>query len=84
MPSTDATERRVLAYSVDEAAEMLGLHRATIYDLCHQGRIASLKIGRRRLIPRAALEALLELPDPQAERTEVQRRRRERAVESVD
>lgn len=42
--------------SVEEAAAALGIHRATVYDLLAKGHLASVRIGRRRLIARRTLE----------------------------
>jgi excisionase family DNA binding protein len=52
-------EDRRLAYSVDEAAAALGVSRELVYDLIRRGELYSRKLGRRRVVPRAALEALL-------------------------
>lgn len=48
-----------LAYSVAEAAEALGMSRATVNVHIADGTIPSVKIGGRRLIRRDALDALL-------------------------
>jgi excisionase family DNA binding protein len=48
-----------LAYSVDEAAAIIGLSRDLLYDQMRAGRLAYLKIGRRRIITRQHLEAFL-------------------------
>jgi excisionase family DNA binding protein len=48
-----------LAYSVDEAAAITGLSRDLLYDQMRAGRLASLKVGRRRIITRRHLEAFL-------------------------
>jgi excisionase family DNA binding protein len=48
-----------LVYSICEAAHALNLSRATLYRLLGQGRIASIKIGSRRLIPRSSIEILV-------------------------
>lgn len=48
-----------VAVSVDDAAHLLGVSRRTIYDLLGAGRLASAKIGARRVIPRTELERLL-------------------------
>ncbi len=48
-----------LAYSPAEAAEALGVSRATINIHIADGTIPSVKLGGRRLIRRADLEALL-------------------------
>jgi excisionase family DNA binding protein len=50
-------ERRAL--SVMETARAVGLSRATIYRLIEQKRLATLKIGSRRLIPVGEIDALL-------------------------
>lgn len=42
-------------YDVDEAAEALRLSRSTLYELIRSGRLRSVKSGRRRLVPVAAL-----------------------------
>jgi excisionase family DNA binding protein len=48
-----------LAYSVSEAAEATGLSRDLLYDEMRAGRLAYLKIGRRRIITRQQLHAFL-------------------------
>jgi excisionase family DNA binding protein len=48
-----------LAYSPDEAAELLGISRELIHDLLRTGQLGSVKAGRRRLIGRHHLEAFL-------------------------
>jgi excisionase family DNA binding protein len=48
-----------LAYSVDEAAHVIGVSRRTLYELIAEGRLASTKIRGRRVIPRVGLERLL-------------------------
>jgi excisionase family DNA binding protein len=48
-----------LAYSADEAAAITGLSRDLLYDEMRTGRLAYLKIGRRRIITRQHLEAFL-------------------------
>ena len=53
-----AENRRTL--NVDEAAKMLGISRAFCYALVGRGEISSLRLGRRIVIPRRALEAMLE------------------------
>jgi excisionase family DNA binding protein len=48
-----------LAYSPDEAAELLGISREPVHDLLRTGQLGSVKAGRRRLIARRHLEAFL-------------------------
>jgi excisionase family DNA binding protein len=49
-----------LVCSVDEAAELLGVGRTLVFRLIATGKIESLKIGSRRLIPRAAIDGYIE------------------------
>jgi len=48
-----------LAYSPDEAAELLGISRELIHDLLRTGQLGSVKAGRRRLISMHHIEAFL-------------------------
>jgi excisionase family DNA binding protein len=48
-----------LAYSPDEAAELLGVSRELVHDLLRTGQLGSVKAGRRRLIAKRHLEAFL-------------------------
>ena len=49
-----------LVYSVTEAGKLLGLSRGAMYEAVRTGEIPNVKIGRRILIPRIALDRLLE------------------------
>lgn len=53
-----------LTLSVEEAAKVLGIGRNLCYDKVKTGEIPVIKIGRRLLVPRAALEKLLADPKP--------------------
>lgn len=50
-------ERRTI--SVEEAGRLLGLSRASSYQAAATGELPTIKIGRRLLVPRAKLAALL-------------------------
>lgn len=50
-----STRRNV---SMQEAAEMLGVHEATIYRMCKQGEIGVIRLGRRTLVPMREVERL--------------------------
>lgn len=54
------TPRNRATLSVEEAAQILGIGRSAAYEAVHQGQIPYLRIGRRILIPRRALTALLD------------------------
>ncbi len=55
----DVMENKLLL-SAEEAASRLGVGRTTIFELLAAGDLQSLKIGRRRLIPVAALAAFVQ------------------------
>ncbi len=63
-----------LLLSVNETAALLGIHRATVYDLLASGQLRSTTLGRRRVIPRAAVEAFVAMLDQRAEQ-EAERQR---------
>ena len=48
-----------LAFSPEEAAELLGISRELLFDLLRTGQLKSVKAGRRRLISRANIDAFL-------------------------
>ncbi len=48
-----------LAYSLAEAAQRLGISRWLAYEAAHRGELPVCRIGRRMLVPRAALLRLL-------------------------
>jgi excisionase family DNA binding protein len=49
-----------IAYSISDATKALGLGRTTIYSLISQGRLETIKLGRRTLIKAASLHKLVE------------------------
>ncbi len=52
-----STSPRVLR--VEEAARALGIGRSLVYDLIRTGRLRSLKVGSRRLIPITAIDEVI-------------------------
>jgi excisionase family DNA binding protein len=56
---TDNNEHS-LVLTVSEAAKLLRLSRGSAYEGIRLGQIPSIRIGRRLLVPRRALEKLLE------------------------
>lgn len=55
--ATPSPSRR--AVSIVDAAGMLGVGRSKIYDLMRDGKLASVHLGKRRVIPVAAIDALV-------------------------
>lgn len=54
-----------LTFTVQEAADLLGVSRSTAYECVHLGDLPALTLGRRLLVTRATLESMLgALPDP--------------------
>jgi len=56
---TPAAAPERLTLSVEEAAAALGISRAFAYEAVRRGEIPSIRIGRRVLVPHAALHRLL-------------------------
>ncbi len=55
--STGVTTKQTL--TVAEAGRLLGVGRGLAYEAARRGDIPALRIGRRLVVPRAALERLL-------------------------
>jgi excisionase family DNA binding protein len=49
-----------LTYTLAEAAQQLGISRWLAYEAAHRGELPVCRIGRRILVPRAALLRLLD------------------------
>ena len=53
-----------LTMTVREAAAALSIGRGLAYEAVKRGEIPAIRVGRHLLIPRRALEKLLEQPQP--------------------
>ena len=66
----DDHHQHPLVYAVPETAHLLGVSRAFAYELVRRGELPSLRLGRRVVVPRRAVEELLRRrqagPDPVA------------------
>lgn len=49
-----------LAMSPRDAARAIGISRSSLYRLMKQGRIRTVKLGRRTLVPTSELSALID------------------------
>lgn len=47
-------------YKVEEAARLLGIGRNQCYEAVKRGDLPSIRLGKRLLVPRAALDRLLD------------------------
>jgi excisionase family DNA binding protein len=56
------TPEECLVYTVAEAGELLGISRAFAYELVARGELPVICLGRRRLVPKVALLALVGQP----------------------
>ena len=52
-------EKEKLTLTVDETAKCLGIGRNSAYEAIARGEIPVIKVGKRLLVPKAALELLL-------------------------
>lgn len=52
-------ESEKLTLSVDETAKILGVGRNSAYEAIARGEIPVIRVGKRLLVPKAALEKLL-------------------------
>lgn len=55
----DPNEHPVM--TVEEAGRHLGVSRATAYESVERGEIPSIRLGRRLVVPTAALRRMLEI-----------------------
>ena len=57
MSTTEELPRR--GYRVDEVAKLIGCSEAFVWKLIKEGKLRSAKVGRVRIVPADALEAIL-------------------------
>ncbi len=55
-----STAKDPLVLSVAKAAQSLGVSDDLVYELIERGQLPCLRLGRRKLIPRRAIELLVE------------------------
>lgn len=55
-----------LCLSVTEAAKMLGISRGLAYELVNSGQLPVIRLKRRLLVPKVALERMLSQPNSSA------------------
>jgi len=49
-----------LTVTVTEAGRMLGISRGLAYQMAHEGRLPTIRFGKRLVVPRWAIEHLLQ------------------------
>jgi excisionase family DNA binding protein len=61
VPDSSLVAEAVLLYRVPEVVRILNLSRSVVFDLLRTGRLRSVRQGRTRLVPAAALKDYVEL-----------------------
>ena len=61
----DAMTAEKLTITVEEAGQLLGISRALAYEMARTGKLPTLRFGRRMVVPRKAMESLLDQPNTQ-------------------
>ncbi len=64
---TQAAPTERLTLTILEASRVLGIGRRQTYEAALRGEIPAVRVGRRVLVPRAALEQMLAQGGPRAE-----------------
>lgn len=62
--NTTANSGESLVLTPVETAKLLRIGRATVYEQIRQGTIPSIRMGRKILVPRKALEKILDVDKP--------------------
>jgi excisionase family DNA binding protein len=65
-PRQPHNEGERLALSVEQASRLLGISTWLGYELVGRGELPSVRLGRRIVVPRAALERMLENASPRS------------------
>jgi excisionase family DNA binding protein len=60
IPDIQQTKKQPLAVRINDAADMLGLSRPTVYRMAREGHIKIVKIAGRSLVPFADLQRVVE------------------------
>ena len=58
----DDMDKQKLTITVDECAKLLGLSRGLCFQMVHAGKIPHLRFNKRIVIPKWAIEHLLQEP----------------------
>lgn len=56
-----------LTITVEEAGQLLGISRALAYEMARTGKLPTLRFGRRLVVPRKAIDDLLQRPASQSQ-----------------
>jgi excisionase family DNA binding protein len=67
MSTQTISRSEVRLFRIKDAQQALGLSRSVVFELLRSGRLRSVKQGRTRLIPRAALDEYVKLLETEAD-----------------
>ena len=62
----DKTEGKRLTVTVEEAGRILGISRGLAYQMAREGKIPTIRFGKRLVVPMWAIEHLLQEPQEAA------------------
>lgn len=68
MPTTLTAPERKALYRIPEAMTLLSLSRSVIYEQIRAGRLRTVRQGRTRLVPDAAITAYVDLLEHEAQK----------------
>ena len=68
----------IILYDVEDIADFLGVHRASVQTFFREGRLSGRKLGRRWYTTEEELRRAFREPEPLGPPEDVRRRRRER------
>jgi excisionase family DNA binding protein len=57
-------EEKRLTITVEQAGRILGISRGLAYQMAREGRIPTIRFGKRLVVPKWAIERLLQEPQP--------------------
>jgi excisionase family DNA binding protein len=60
----DTTQLQRLTLTVEEAGDLLGISRALAYEMARTGQLPTLRFGKRIVVPKKAIETMLERSVP--------------------
>jgi len=66
MEGINIMDEKRLTVSVDECAVLLGISRGLCFQMVHEGKIPHLRFNKRILIPKWAIQRLLQEPEEAA------------------
>jgi len=56
-------EGKSLTVTVEQAGKLLGISRGLAYQMAREGKIPTIRFGKRLVVPRWAISRLLQVPE---------------------